>query len=123
MGPDSRIEDVTASVGVEGEKKYWKARHKTANFLKHADKDSDALLAEQDIDNANLLMQAIGAYLDLLHRQLLPEGLVLWLFVCARDDDGSSIPERFQPTYALLCKLGPDERHEFCPEETGLTYV
>ena len=114
IGPDSRIEDVTASVGIDGEKKYWKARHKTANFLKHADKDSDALLAEQDVDNANLLMQAIGAYLDLLHRQLLPEGLVLWLFVCARDDDGSAVPERFQPTFVLLSKLGPEERHEFC---------
>ncbi|MCC7483738.1 MAG: hypothetical protein IT529_02005 [Burkholderiales bacterium] len=114
IGPDSRIEDVTASVGIDGEKKYWKARHKIANFLKHADKDSDALLAEQDVDNANLLIQAIGAYLDLLHRQLLPEGLVLWLFVCARDNDGSAVPERFQPTFALLSKLGAEERHEFC---------
>ena len=114
IGPDSKIKDVRVSVGVEVGKKYWQARHKTSNFLKHADKDSDAHLAEQDVDNANLLMQAIGAYLDLLHRQLLPEGLVLWLFVCARDDDGSAIPERLQPTFALLSKLGPEEQHEFC---------
>lgn len=114
IGPDSRIEDVSASVDADGEKKYWKSRHKTANFLKHADKDSDALLAEQDLDNANLLMQAAGAYLDLLHRQLLPEGLVLWLFVCARDEDSSSVPERFQPTFHLLAELTPDHRYEFC---------
>jgi hypothetical protein len=114
IGADSSIEDVTVSVDDEGERKYWKARHKTANFLKHADKDSDALLAEQDVDNVNLLMQAVGAYLDLLHRRLLPEGLVLWLFVFAQDDDRAAVPERFQPTFALLSKLGPEERHEFC---------
>ena len=114
IGPDSKLEDVSASFGRDGEKKYWRARHRTSNFLKHADKDSDAILTEQDVDNADLLIQATGAYLDLLNRQLLPEGLVLWLFVCARDDDVSSVPERFQPTFALLTTLTPTERHEFC---------
>lgn len=31
IGADSKIEDVVASIGIEGEKKYWKIRHKTAN--------------------------------------------------------------------------------------------
>ena len=55
IGPDSRFDDVSVSIEAEGEKKYWNARHKTANFLKHANKDAEPLLAEEDIDNAMLL--------------------------------------------------------------------
>ena len=68
------------------------------------------------VDNANLMMQAHAAYLDLLHRQLLPEGLVLWLFVCVRDDDFTSVPEKFQPTLMVLAELDENARFEFCAE-------
>jgi methylphosphotriester-DNA--protein-cysteine methyltransferase len=111
---DSQISDVSVSIGADDEKRYWNARHKTANFLKHAERDSDDVLVEDAVDNANLLMLALGAYLDLLHRQLLPEGLVLWLYVCVRDDDSSSVPEKFQRTLAVLASLDEDERYEFC---------
>lgn len=111
---ESKVSDFSVTICKQEEQGFWSERHKAANFLKHADRDCDAVLAEDDIDNVNLLMQAIGAYQDLLHRLLLPEGLVLWLYFCAQYGDSSSVPERFQPILSDLVDLDEDERYVFC---------
>lgn len=113
---DSSIKDVKVSIDAESAQRYWRNRNKTANFLKHADKDPSATLAATDVDNANLLMQCVGAYTDLFKDQLAPEGLVFWLYSCVRDDDLSSIPPKLQPIATRLQEIHHDELRVFCAE-------
>jgi len=113
---DSRITDVKASLGAESAQQYWRNRNKAANFLKHADKDPNATLDATDVDNAHLLMQCLSAYIDLFKNQLVPEGLVFWLYSCVRDEDLSSVPPHLQPVTDRLQKVHPDNLRAFCAE-------
>jgi len=113
---DSSVKDVKASIDSESAQRYWRNRNKAANFLKHADKDPSATLAASDVDNANLLMQCLGAYTDLLKDQLAPEGLIFWLYCCVRDDDLSSVPANLHPLTTRLQEIDPDDLRSFCAE-------
>lgn len=113
---DSSIGDVKASIDAESAQRYWRNRNKAANFLKHADKDPSATLDATDVDNANLLMQCLGAYTDLFKDQLAPEGLVLWLYSCVRDEDLSSVPPNLQPIATRLQEIHSYNLRPFCAE-------
>ncbi len=67
--------------GVEG--KFWGALHKAANFLKHADKDPDAILSdvEESVNDAAFLIACL--YYQEMGNQLTPEMLALVCWVSA----------------------------------------
>ena len=116
IGADSRIADVKASMDAESAQRYWRNRNKAANFLKHADKDPSATLDVTDVDNTHLLMQCLSAYTDLFKNQLVPEGLVFWLYSCVRDEDLSSVPPHLQLITDRLQRIHPNNLRAFCAE-------
>jgi hypothetical protein len=62
---------------------YWSRRNAISNFLKHAEKDSDLHLRLDSVDNHQLILSALAAYLDIT-RELLPDRIgILDIFVCA----------------------------------------
>lgn len=116
ISADSKLADVTASIDAESNRQYWRKWKKAANFLKHADTDPSASLDVTDVDNAQLLMQCLSAYLDLFKSQLAPEGLVFWLYSCVRDEDLSSVPPHLRAVTDRLQKIHPDNLRAFCGE-------
>ena len=56
---------------------FWKNRNRIANFLKHADRDSEAHLNEAEVDNLTLLLLTVSSYHDLAPFGLRAEGYVL----------------------------------------------
>jgi hypothetical protein len=58
--------DVAKLLSIVDEKNYWKKLNRAANFLKHADKDADALLPMDAIDTDMFLMSATSAYVEIM---------------------------------------------------------
>lgn len=83
IGADAKIEDVSVTVSPNAARDFWRQRGKVANFLKHADRDSKASIALDEVDNLLLLMQGYGAYTDLTREELGNEGMVFQLFIGA----------------------------------------
>ncbi len=81
IGADTKIEDVSVTVSPSAAREFWRQRSKVANFLKHADRDAEASIALDEVDNLLLLMQCYGAYTDLTREELGNEGLVFQLFI------------------------------------------
>lgn len=61
----------------DAETQHWRALTKVPNFLKHADKDHDATLSDDEIKPSNLILAACNLYFDLMGR-LTPE-MRVWL--------------------------------------------
>lgn len=56
-------EDIGVSLDLDRRREDWKRLSVTANFLKHADRDAGTHLSLDTVDNDEILMRAIGAYL------------------------------------------------------------
>lgn len=80
---DSKIEDVKVAVPQEFARAYWNKTNRVANFLKHADRDAAASIAEADIDNQLLISKCCIAYRDVAPDDLDNEGFVFAAFVSA----------------------------------------
>jgi len=111
---DSTPDEVTVSIGAEAERAFWRSRNEASNFLKHADKDAQAHIGLDKINNLSLLMQTMVAYTDLVKNDLGAEGLVLWLFASVSHGETETLPERFQVTAQKLLAIDDDRRREFC---------
>lgn len=114
INASSKYENVKASVSPDVARAYWQKRNKVSNFLKHADRDSKAHIALDEIDNLNFLMQCLGSYHDLVNDNLGAEGLALWLYFCATLAGTDGVPRKFQDIAAHLEELGTEERLAFC---------
>jgi len=112
----SKLEEVSAYITPDDAKKYWSKRNKAANFLKHADKDANAHLALDEIDNRDLIMQALSAYSDLLKDGLGAEGRVFWLFSSVSHGESRSLPEKWRKVGDRLLAIDGNCRREFCAE-------
>ncbi len=102
---ESKIEDVTAHIDDDAARAFWRKRNEASNFLKHADKDSQGQISFEKIDNFTLLMQAMGAYTDLVKNDLGPEGLVLWFYCSVLHGESESLPEEFRSIGRRLLKF------------------
>ena len=111
---DSNIDEVTAHVDDEAARAYWRKRNEASNFLKHADNDADAHIALDKIDNFMLLMQAMGAYTDLVKGEMGPEGLILLVYSSVAHGETASLPQEFRAIGDGLLAVDEDERRELC---------
>lgn len=111
---ESKIEDITAYIGDEATRAFWRNRNEASNFLKHADKDSQGLLSLEKVDNFLLLMQAMGAYIDIAKNDLGPEGLFLWLYYKVQHDEVETLPEKFKSIGERLLEADEIERRDLC---------
>ena len=62
---DSKLPDVKLTIPQDVEKQYWNDNNRAANFLKHADRDTDGTLSLERIDNNRLLLKCCSAYQDI----------------------------------------------------------
>lgn len=111
---DSKIDDVTAHIGDDAARDFWRKRNEASNFLKHAEKDSHAHISLEKIDNLTLLMQAMAAYTDLAKNELGPEGLVFWLYSSVVHNEIDSLPEKFKPIGMRLLEVQDNVRRDLC---------
>lgn len=58
--PDFEIDQLTVSGSAQYTRDFWSDKRKSYNFLKHADRDSGDLLDESDVNNEDIIYQAIG---------------------------------------------------------------
>ena len=110
----TKVEDVRVSVSPETARQYWLKRNRVANFLKHADRDDRAHVSLDEVDNFQLLMQALGSYGDLVKDDLGSEGLILWIYSCVVSGTWNQLPHQYQDLASKLAELDPDERLAFC---------
>lgn len=111
---ESKIEDVTAHIGDDAARTFWRKRNETSNFLKHADRDSQDQISLEKVDNITLLMQAMAAYTDLVKNDLGPEGLILWLYSSVLYGESESLPEEFRSIGRRLLQVHESERRDLC---------
>lgn len=111
----SKFEDIVASVSPDLAKDFWRKRNAVANFLKHADWNPKPYISLEDVDNLQLLMQALSAYLDLTN-DLINEGFVLWVYFNAVTGMKEGMPKEFRKYASDLEELDPDEQIRFCSE-------
>jgi len=112
----SKIEDVSSSVTPAVAKQFWNKQNKASNFLKHADRDVNAHIALDEIENSLLLMQALGAYTDLVKDDLGAEGIVYWLYNSVETGSSEGLPEKFRGIAERLLELEPASRRKLCLE-------
>src|SRR4029077_7590074 len=86
-----------------------------ANFLKHADRDADALLAAANIDHEMFLMSACGAYVHLM-KIPSPEMMALVALWSAKNE---AVPVVHDPARELvnqLVSMNEQDRCRACAE-------
>ncbi|MGH8569395.1 MAG: hypothetical protein ACREXU_15660 [Gammaproteobacteria bacterium] len=111
---DMKAEEVKVTVSPETARKWWMKRNKAANFLKHADRDPRAHISLDDIDNLELLTQALASYTDLVKDDLGNEGFVLWVYFSVVHETHDDLPKEYREMALRLSQLAPKERLAFC---------
>jgi hypothetical protein len=114
IGPDTTPEQVKVSTSPKAARMYWNRRNKVANFLKHADLDSGAALALDEVDNLTLLLQGFSAYIDLTQNLLGNEGFVLQLYLDVGDTRAATTDPQRHELLSQLSEIPEVERRRFC---------
>ena len=111
---DSKISDVQITISPKLEKKYWDEIHQTANFLKHADRDTDGTLSLEMIDNNLLIIKCCSAYRDIAPDDLGNEGLVFEAFVAATNASHQNTGSSFDSLLESMKRVPKDHRKSLC---------
>jgi len=106
--------DVKVSMSTESVKNYWKQNNKTANFLKHADKDITGTLNPENIDNRMLLMKCVNAYRDIAPDDLGNEGIIFSAFVSALNPAYRSNESPYDAIVERLKIIPKDDLNKIC---------
>ena len=111
---DSKLSDVQVTISPKLEKQYWDETNQTANFLKHADRDTDSTLSLEMIDNNLLLMKCCSAYRDIAPDDLGNEGLVFEAFVASTNPSHQSTGSSFDSLLESMKRVPYDRRMTLC---------
>lgn len=106
---DSKLSDVQVTISLTLERQYWNESNQAANFLKHADRDTDGTLSLERIDNNLLLLKCCSAYRDIAPDDLGNEGLVFEAFTAAGNPAHQGTGSAFDSLLESM-KCVPDER-------------
>ena len=114
----SKWEDFRALIGEgsmppESVSAYWKSRNRIANFLKHADRDSGAHVAEGEINNLDFLMRTVASYQKLVPVGLMAEAHLLVFYSALADGTREGFSDSELSFLATAEQLSDDERVEF----------
>ncbi|MGE0613342.1 MAG: hypothetical protein AB7O70_13445 [Hyphomicrobiales bacterium] len=93
------------------ENKTWPS--KPANFLKHADRDPDKLLSQEEIDNEMMLIGASAAYINLMNAST-PEILAYCAFWAVKNDGVDDVGTEVYELVKRIEPLPESERYEPC---------
>ena len=111
---ETKLEDVSVTVSRRAVIDYWNEKNKTANFLKHADRDPRAALPLDEIDNQTLLIQAYCAYRDLTPDELGNEGLVFRIFIGARSPEAEDSNSGYKDLVLKISEVPEPKRKHLC---------
>jgi hypothetical protein len=111
---DSKLSDVRASIGEDLERQYWNDTNSAANFLKHADRDTDRTLALDTIDNRLLLMKCLSAYQDVAPDDLGNEGIVFQAYICANNESYQMGSGSFNSLVTSMRKVSAEHQPKLC---------
>lgn len=107
---DSKLSDVKVTISSAQEKQYWGDNNRVANFLKHADRDTDGTLSLQEVDNNLLLLKCCSAYQDIAPDDLGNEGFVFQAFTAANNPAWQASGTSFDSLVDSIVKV-PRDRH------------
>ena len=108
---DSKLSDVQVTVSPTLEGQYWNESNQAANFLKHADRDTEGTLSLEKVDNNLLIMKCCSAYRDIAPDDLGNEGLVFAAFTAAGNAAHQPSGSAFDSLLESLKRV-PDERRK-----------
>ena len=111
---DSKLSDVQVTISPAQEKQYWNESNRAANFLKHADRDTDGTLPLEKIDNNLLLLKCCSAYRDIAPDDLGNEGLVFEAFTAANNPAHQATGSSFDSLLESLRRVPNDRRLALC---------
>ena len=110
----SNFQDVVMLLDKREQIQFWKKRNRVANLLKHADTDPRSLISLNDVDNLELLMAALGAYVDLTNDLIHPEGYVFFVYHGAITQMNDGMSDSFRKLVSEVEKIDPAEQIDFC---------
>ena len=111
---DSKLSDVQVTLPPALEKQYWNESNQAANFLKHADRDTNGTLPLKSVDNSLLLMKCCSAYRDIAPDDLGTEGLVFEAFTAANNPAHQATGSAFDSLLESMKQVQNDHRFELC---------
>ena len=111
---DSNLSDVRVTISSILEKQYWNESNQVANFLKHADRDTDGTLSLERIGNNLLLLKCCTAYRDIAPDDLGNEGLVFEAFTAAGNPAHQTTVSAFDSLLDSMKRAPDDRRFQLC---------
>ena len=111
---DSKLSDVRVSIGPAVERQYWNDTNRAANFLKHADRDTDGTLSLDELDNQLLLIKCCCAYRDVAPDDLGNEGLVFQAFITANNPAYQVGRTSFDSLVLSMRKIPVEHQRQLC---------
>jgi len=111
---DSKRSDCQVTLSPSLEKQHWSQSNRAANFLKHADRDTDGTLALGIIDNHLLLLKCWSAYRDIAPDDLGNEGFVFEAFSAANNPSHQVADSNFDSLVESMRRVPSDHLLEFC---------
>src|SRR5262249_23067050 len=86
---------------------------KAANFLKHAERDTDDLLAIDDLNNENVLIGACVSYLQLM-QNATPEMMAYMAYWAVKNGGEYDVPNAGRELAIALGRVGALQRPALC---------
>lgn len=111
---DSKLSDVQVAISPTLEKQYWNVSNRAANFLKHADRDTEGALPLERLDNNLLLLKCCSAYRDIAPDDLGNEGLVFEAFTAANNPARQATDSSFDSLLESMKRVPNDRRLPLC---------
>lgn len=100
--PDLDLDHISSSALPDHQRAYWSDLRRAYNYLKHADRDAEAFLDEADVNNEDIISQAIMCSLH-LNMKLTPEKN---FFFCAMIALGKMSGNERKPMFLQLILEG-----------------
>jgi hypothetical protein len=95
------------------DKTFWNWQNEVANFLKHADRDSNHTISERKINLNHVLLSACMTYGQLMGK-LTIEMQVYGAFASLENDHGPKLPEQIRAMRIGLLRFAPARRQKAC---------
>ena len=111
---DSKLSDVQVTIPPALEKQYWKENNQAANFLKHANLDTDGTLSLEKLNNNLLLLKCYSAYRDIIPDDCGNEGLIFEVFTAANNPCHQDKGTNFDSLVASMKQVPSELRLTFC---------
>lgn len=111
---DSKLSDVKVTISPDVERQYWNENNRAANFLKHADRDTDGTFPLDKFDNNLLLLKCCSAYRDIAPDDLGNEGSTFEAFTAANNPSHQTTGSSFDSLVESMRRVPLEHRRELC---------